>query len=187
MAEVVLQFTEPLPGGDGRTFDVRACARPMDDGRWEGWLEFLPLDGGAALPTPRETTQPNRTDLVYWATGLTRVYLEGALERALAAASAPVRVPAPPVVPATSAPARPAVADVGAPVARAVLDPFAVYAQGEDVLRSELRALSRDHLLAVARSYALLDADGERGSTSLSEAELAARIVAEVRRRAGAA
>ena len=31
----------------------------------------------------RETTQPNRTDTLYWATGLTPIYLEGALQRAL--------------------------------------------------------------------------------------------------------
>ena len=31
----------------------------------------------------RETTQPNRRDTEYWATGLTYVYLEGALHRAL--------------------------------------------------------------------------------------------------------
>src|SRR2546425_4109185 len=33
--------------------------------------------------TAPETTQPNRTCTVYWSTGLTPVYLEGALERAL--------------------------------------------------------------------------------------------------------
>jgi hypothetical protein len=50
---------------------------------WEGWIEFEPSDGGAAIRTPRETTQPNLKDLEYWATGLTEAYLEGALVRAL--------------------------------------------------------------------------------------------------------
>ena len=38
---------------------------------------------GETLRSFRETTQPNLTDLRYWATGLTPVYLEGALERIL--------------------------------------------------------------------------------------------------------
>jgi len=51
---------------------------------WEGWVEFDPVDGGPTIRTPRETTQPNRADAEYWATGLEPVYLEGALDRALA-------------------------------------------------------------------------------------------------------
>src|SRR5262245_1530581 len=35
------------------------------------------------MQTARETTQPNLADLEYWATGLTPIYLEGALNRAL--------------------------------------------------------------------------------------------------------
>jgi hypothetical protein len=46
------------------------------------------------MRTPRETEQPNREDLAYWATGLTQVYLEGALTRALTASSeSPARAP----------------------------------------------------------------------------------------------
>ena len=41
------------------------------------------------VQSPRETTQPNLTDLNYWATGLTPVYLEGALARALASTEEP--------------------------------------------------------------------------------------------------
>ena len=68
----------------------------MPDGLWHGWLEFEPVDGCnvPALQSPRETTQPNRTDAVYWATGLTAVYLEGALERAIRAATEPESVTA---------------------------------------------------------------------------------------------
>jgi hypothetical protein len=55
-----------------------------DDSLWEGWLEFLPAgtDQRDAIRTGRETEQPKRTDLMYWAQGLTQVYLEGALQRA---------------------------------------------------------------------------------------------------------
>jgi hypothetical protein len=55
----------------------------MEDGRWQGWVEFLPPRGGRVLLSGRETIQPNRADLAYWASGLTPVYLEGALGRAL--------------------------------------------------------------------------------------------------------
>ena len=50
---------------------------------WEGWIEFNPQNAGDVLRTARESKQPNRTDLVYWAGGLTVTYLEGALDRAL--------------------------------------------------------------------------------------------------------
>jgi hypothetical protein len=55
----------------------------MPDGLWHAWIEFAAEGGGELLATSRETTQPNRTDAVYWATGLTHVYLEGALTRAI--------------------------------------------------------------------------------------------------------
>ena len=45
-----------------------------------GYAEILMND---AVRSGRETTQPNLTDLEYWAQGLTPVYLEGALRRAL--------------------------------------------------------------------------------------------------------
>jgi hypothetical protein len=61
-----------------------------------------------------------------------------------------------------------------------VLDPFAVYAQGEDVLRGELRALSADHLRSIVREYDL--AGGEPPLTA-TEAELATLIVTSVRNR----
>jgi hypothetical protein len=56
----------------------------MEDGLWEGWIEFLPGDGSPVLRSRRETVQPNREAAVYWATGLSQVYLEGALARTLA-------------------------------------------------------------------------------------------------------
>ena len=81
--ETFVQFSTPLQDDTGRTYIAHACGSEMSDGLWQGWVEFLPTDGGTALATGRETTQPNRTDTEYWATGLTEVYLEGALQRAL--------------------------------------------------------------------------------------------------------
>jgi hypothetical protein len=89
-AEVLLEYDRLLFGDDGRTYRARAWGGEAHDGthRWHGWIEFLPLEGGSPVRTARETTQPDRTCTVYWSTGLTRVYLEGALERALRLADA---------------------------------------------------------------------------------------------------
>jgi hypothetical protein len=86
MSLVVLTYQHPLRTTDGRVYTVRACGRERAGGTWEGWLEFVPDDGAESLRSARETTQPNLVDLEYWATGLTPVYLEGALERARLAA-----------------------------------------------------------------------------------------------------
>lgn len=83
MAEVLLQFADPVRDDDGRMYVARACGAEMPDQKWQGWIEFLPADGTGPVRTGRETTQPNRQDTEYWATGLSGVYLEGALHRAL--------------------------------------------------------------------------------------------------------
>ncbi|MDQ3698324.1 MAG: hypothetical protein M3373_09910 [Gemmatimonadota bacterium] len=89
MTDILLHFEADVVTPGGARYAPRACGRLRDDGLWEGWIEFVPDDGGAGLRTGRETTQPNRTDLVYWATGLSAVYLEGALQRALEPPSRP--------------------------------------------------------------------------------------------------
>jgi len=84
MAEILVKFDEPIAAPSGETFFAQAVGRPVEGGRWEGWLEFVAVrDTRKALGSGRETTQPNRTDLEYWAQGLTKVYLEGALTRAV--------------------------------------------------------------------------------------------------------
>lgn len=84
MPEVFVRFTEPIVSHGGIAYYPRVCGRKDSIGRWEAWLEFEPDNGGELLISDRETVQPNRTDLSYWAGGLTRVYLEGALDRAQA-------------------------------------------------------------------------------------------------------
>ena len=66
------------------TFSARVYGQRMDDGRWSGSLVFVPEDGGRLIATERETTQSSLADLAYWATGLSEVYLQGALARGLA-------------------------------------------------------------------------------------------------------
>lgn len=82
MTEVLIEFVNDLRASDGYRYEARACAREREDGLFEGWIEFVPLDGGKPLRTGRETTQPNAADVRYWASGLTGPYLEGALARA---------------------------------------------------------------------------------------------------------
>jgi hypothetical protein len=83
MSEVLVEFDASLVARDGTRWTPRACGGVADDGLWEGWIDFASADGTAHVRTPRETEQPNREDLAYWATGLTQVYLEGALRRAI--------------------------------------------------------------------------------------------------------
>jgi len=54
------------------------------DGDWAGWVVFFPVLGGVAIAPPSpETRQRTLAALEAWAMGLTTVYLEGALARAL--------------------------------------------------------------------------------------------------------
>src|ERR1043166_7018230 len=145
MAETLLVFQTPVRAPDGTAYEARACGSEMDGGGWQGWLEFVPIGGGEAVRSARETTQPNRTDTEYWATGLTTVFLEGSLVRALT--RGPLMAVAPPQPSVFSGPA-PAVTKRAAEVAPAsVLNPFSVYEKGEAMLRNRLGALSAWHLV----------------------------------------
>ena len=137
MKEVLHDFGI-VQGTDGTSYHVRACGAPMDETLWEAWIEFEPITGpgagGPILRSPRETTQPNRTDAEYWATGLTLVYLEGALDRAL----------------------NPSTASNGsAPQTLSVLNPFSVYRKGEALLRDQLGALAPWHLVNIIVAHRL--------------------------------
>ena len=151
MAEVFVQFTEPVAAKDGRTYVARACGGETDKGIWQGWIEFLPIAGGEPVRSSRETTQPNRQDTEYWATGLTPVYLEGALNRSLNPLTRKPPAVSPP--PAFDGPA-PAI-DAPPPPGDAVLNPFSVYRKGEALLRGQLAALSPRHLVNIINAYDL--------------------------------
>jgi hypothetical protein len=182
MAEVLVQYTFDVLGADGRAYRPRVCGRERIDGLWEGWLEFE-SEGQPPLRTARETTQPNRDDLFYWATGLTAAYLDGALMRTLRppptievrTAPAPAYdEPAPRVVP------QPHV-EVVRP--RAVLDPFAVYADGDSVLRDQLSALDAGQLRNIVLAYGL-SSEPAAVLEARSRLELMTIILEAVRERA---
>jgi hypothetical protein len=82
IAETIHTYSFRFQADEGTLYTIQARGERRDDGMWEGWLEFLPLDGGEPLRTGRETTQPNRDALAYWASGLEPIYFEGAFERA---------------------------------------------------------------------------------------------------------
>jgi hypothetical protein len=181
--KVLLHFDLVISGADGTRYLARACGRENELGTWEGWLEFEPVAEGEILATPRETTQPDERAALYWATGLSEIYLHGALQRAIDAASQPTLYavsedsrptydrPAPDLTARTglATPLRP----------RPVLDPFAVYLQGDQVLRDELRALDESHLRNIIRAYHL--ASDTSDLSGLAKDDLAKVIVEAVR------
>ena len=155
MAQVLAQYTDILTDKDRISYRAHACGAPMPDGKWQGWLEFLPLDGSTPIRSGRETTQPNRMDVEYWATGLTPIYLQGALQRAL---HPRVRSTAAPDVPVYSEPAPPRLQSTPKPATSdPVLNPFHLYERGEGPLRSQLGALSAWHLVNIITAYDLSD------------------------------
>jgi len=178
----LLQLSSLATAPDGSSYEARACGAPMPDGCWEGWIEFVPVNGGQPLRSSRETTQPNRIDAEYWANGLTMVYLEGALDRAL---NPPVRKVVTPPRAMFDEPSQ-AVKVTTLPNATqdAILDPFSVYEKGEKLLRQELGALAAWHLVNIVRAYELTD-EPAAVLNALPAARLVEVIVRGVRSRAG--
>jgi len=177
MAETLLKYQHPVVAEDGTVYEARACGGPMTGGRWQGWIEFVPAMG-EPVRTPRETTQPNRVDTEYWATGISAVYLEGALRRALS----PVTIAPPPVAPPPpifSGPAPTAAGPVESGQA-SVLNPFSAYEKGEPLLRKQLGALSTWHLVNIILAYELSD-QGVAVLNNLQQGSLIDIIVAGVR------
>ena len=83
MAELLQEYATAVIGPDDTTYLVRSYGEERLDGTWIGWLEFHPTDlSKSTLRTEQETSQPNRTAVEYWATGLEPVYFQGAFERA---------------------------------------------------------------------------------------------------------
>jgi hypothetical protein len=91
MADLIHVHSARVRGPGGEVFESRIYGEPERGGTWKGWLEFRPVAERAdsvapkVLRTDRETTQPNRAALDYWAGGLEPIYLEGAFDRAVRA------------------------------------------------------------------------------------------------------
>lgn len=81
MADLIQQYREPIQYR-GQSYLVRAYGEQKRH-VWLGWLEFHPFDDTLPkLRTGEETSQPDRAALAYWASGLERIYFDGAITRA---------------------------------------------------------------------------------------------------------
>jgi len=181
MAEVLAEYPDIVVGEDGTRYAARACGAAVASGLWQGWLEFVDVDRGDAVRSGRETTQPNRVDTVYWATGLTPVYLEGALQRALHPITRPRERPA--SEPAFDGPAPDLVLEP--PAVDSILNPFSVYRKGEALLRRQLTAFSVWHLVNIVLDHRLSDLPAAT-LNALTSPALIDLIVAAVRTRTAA-
>ena len=178
MAEVLAEYADLIVSSDGVRYRAQAVGAPGPDGLWEAWIEFLPLAVEAPIRSPRETTQPNREDAVYWASGLTPAYLEGALSRALNATV--TKEVSPPPWPYFNAPAPKIRRKASRRAGSAVLNPFSVFEKSEALLEQELSALSARHLVSIIVAYRLTDGPVQ-GLDALPPASLIERIMTSVR------
>ncbi len=159
MAEVLRSFDEPISHSDGM-FRARVVARAAEDGMWEAWMEFVPTGpaGTNVVVSAAESRQAEREQLQYWAEGLTVVYAEGSLERALHPTVVRTRVAELPVSD------RPAARVASAPPywtgPEPVLNPFDVGERSLDILRQELHAFDRPRLMNIIDAF-LLNPGGE--------------------------
>jgi hypothetical protein len=177
VAEILVEFTDVVLQRDGRTYRARVAGAESENGMWQGWIEFVSPDG-TVLASGRETTQPNRQDALYWATGLTEVYLEGALDRALSPYRGGVRNDTGPAMPESLGTSH-------LPNTDSVLNPFSAIRNGEPMLRRQLQALSPRHLINIIKDYGLSEQDPADLSASDPEV-LVELIVLQVRERLAA-
>ena len=153
MAEVLVAYNDYIEDPQGR-YRARAVGRHAADGMWEGWLEFVPFDSATdVLVSGVESRQPERVHLVYWATGLSPVYLEGALHRARNPPTVRVSTIERPHSAAPAQTVRVTAAASHRP--SPVLDPFDVGERSLDILRQELTALNRPRLLNIIAAFDL--------------------------------
>jgi hypothetical protein len=153
MAEVLVDYTDEIVDQEGARYHARIVGAEMFGGLWQGWIEFVPLDGAPTIETGRETTQPNYGDARHWAGSLTAVYLEGALQRALHSHIAGRRHSNASTA-RMSAPRANWDSGAAQPVT-ALLNPFSAYDKGETLLRQQLGALASWHLVNIIEAYQL--------------------------------
>jgi hypothetical protein len=81
VTELIQTYSQVVRDSGSEEFVASAYGEERAGGTWEGWLEFRSASGEVRR-TARETTQPNRDALRYWASGLEALYLDGAFSRA---------------------------------------------------------------------------------------------------------
>lgn len=96
MERLLQAFDTPYTDGSGDVYDVHLYGRSRAHDTWQGWIVFTRRRDGRTFPTGVETTQPSAEAVLYWATGLTDPYFDGAFERAARPASSPALAEPPP-------------------------------------------------------------------------------------------
>jgi hypothetical protein len=86
---MIHEYPEHLDAPDDGRYTIRVDGEQRPDGTWVGWVTFTDPASGMMRRTGRETTQPTREALVYWASGLEPLYFEGAFARAGSVAMTP--------------------------------------------------------------------------------------------------
>lgn len=178
MPETVANYDTPVQDRFGVQYTAKACGRQRRDGLWEGWIEFENVSTSETLRSQRETTQSELEDLRYWASGLSPVYLQGALDRIV---SMPprrqVQEAGPPVF---DGPAESSTPSHYPTRGDAVLNPFSVYEKSPAILAQELSALRAWHLRQILHEYRLVDETDPR-LDALTEPELGSLILQRMR------
>jgi hypothetical protein len=136
MSEMIADLPYRVIDTEGDEYYVSVAADVRTDGRWQAWLEYMPLDESDPLLTPIETTQQNRADIVRWAETLTETYVEGAFRRAVHAPADVLAVLRDRMSVAEAA------AEAAIEIDRGdVTDPFAMYQSGRPAMKARLSAL----------------------------------------------
>lgn len=82
MERLLQEFERPITDTAGMLYRVFLYGRSRPGDTWQGWLVFERTTDGRRFATDVETTQSNAEAILYWATGLTDAYFDGALARA---------------------------------------------------------------------------------------------------------
>ena len=140
MPEVVADLDYRIVDEIGREYYASVVAEETLDGRWEAWLEFVPLDNDLNVHvTGTETWQTDRASVAHWVSTLSEVYVQGAFARANTTST------------------RAAVLDrlsasrevESAPGVDRPPDPFEIWKLGPEVLRASLSLMPRADLMAM--------------------------------------
>ena len=83
MERLLQEFERRITDNTGTIYRVFLYGQSRPADTWVGWLAFERISDGRRFSTDVETTQPNAQAVIYWATGLTDAYFDGALARAL--------------------------------------------------------------------------------------------------------
>jgi hypothetical protein len=83
---LVHQHGDYITAENGGRYIAQVYAEQADERLWHAWCVFFRegKQAGDPVATDRETTQSSYDSVRYWASGLTHVFYEGALDRALA-------------------------------------------------------------------------------------------------------